>query len=125
MTVPATQVDAPCTGQVTCDDLKVLNPSVTFVEGSASTQRLLAVEVNQGQVVSLQWVMKDQNGFPIDLSTCGTVTVKMKMRESLAPITGDLVADLTGDVIDAANGIVQIAMNATHTAEAGVYVGEF
>ena len=125
MPIDATVASAPCSTQETCAELQKLNPEISVVEGRETTGRRLAVECAKSQVVKLRWVIRALDGSPVDLSTCGSISIKLRLRESLASPTSDLLADLTGTVEDDISGTVECQLTSTHTAEPGVFIGEW
>lgn len=126
MPVIATTADQPCSTMTTCSELRKLNPDVTLVEGREASGRLMAVECNQGQVFTLKWTIRDRLGGVIDLSTCGPgVTAKLRLKEALGSPTSELLADLAATIVDPVNGVVEAPLTAVHTADPGVYAGEW
>ena len=129
MPIIGTVVDTPCSagGLSTCKNLQTLNPQVTVVEGNPSNNRLIAMEVAQGQVITLNWILRDQvYGNPIDLASCNTpFTVTLNLKEALSNISMPVFASITGTVVDAVNGILSAPLTNVQTINPGVFIGEW
>jgi hypothetical protein len=93
--------------------------------------RIPAIKVGQRHKVTVEVVVRDDEGNPQDLTEYGLseesisvaeyASLQVAIVESVGKCT---IATLDAWVTDAANGVVQFDLDATHTRDAGVFMGE-
>lgn len=121
----------PPAASTACADQELSRPVVTVLEGIPVPQRIMSVRVTQLQPADIEWTMRDQEGRPIDLSSClcdvsggsssgsssssveqepqSCIPAKLRIREALASTsTRSLEADAT--VTNASGGIVRFQL---------------
>lgn len=54
-----------------CQDINNISPAVSQYYGKLVLQRMRSVSIRCGQHAEIEWVVVDQNGFPVDLTECG------------------------------------------------------
>jgi len=147
MAVIATPVAAPPSSDVTCANQSLLLAEVTEVDGCEVLGKRLSVTTRQGHAPTIEWVMRDSSGNPVDLTTCGFTfspecssssssssadtadcgTLKFKMVESLSLGVDDPLPEIVEpqiNIVDEGTGRVRVALTSTHTASPGVYLAE-
>jgi hypothetical protein len=116
--------------QPQCADQPTLVPKISELDGQSTPGRRQAVVAALSQLVSINWVVRDRDGNPVDLTTCGfgtgvsSIGYSMLARFAEAIIRDPNPVDSVVTVIDAENGLVQINVNPMVTASAAVYIGE-
>lgn len=140
----------PAAGTGACPDQLVVRPAVTRYEGRAVLGRRQAVRVVQGQAATVEWVMRDDAGDPVDLSAClcaddaggagsdssssssslTTTTgadcgaVRVRIREALSVGSGVVPWAATGTARSPAGGVVRFALPAAAVADPGVLTAD-
>lgn len=92
------------------NDQLFVEPKIPTVEGNAAPGRMLAVSCWAGQPVTIRWVMRNPEGNPVDFSDISTPTVKARIRESLVIRSDIPFTEITGIVVDATAGRVDIPL---------------
>jgi len=129
---------------VTCDVQNVQTPKIPRYYGLQVLERQRAFKGVQGQHLILDWTMIDDEGNPISLVDCGfassassslsssesgasepSVTFRIREQTSIGEASSELPAELAVEVVDPTTGQVKLTLDATYTAMAGVYYGEF
>lgn len=137
-------------GPVTCSSLVSVQPQTPTLYGCPVVRPTVAMQINQGEQKDVVWVLQDENGNPIDLSSCGEfpyppeplpgvdagVTgeldpdtdysrVQLRMVETviIPAFADDTKPDVTGEVTDAAGGQITFTMPAGYSEHPGVYWG--
>jgi len=117
-------VNAPCSGQSTA--APVISQSI---DGFPIPERKRAVAVSGGQTAPVvSWVLSDPNGRAVDLTTCGSVTVTLLVRDGAywSDLPNDPAANsYTGTVTAAAAGAVQATIDPKQLGGPGIYDAEF
>jgi hypothetical protein len=109
----------------------VLSPRTTETFGCPANAKRKTVEAFQGQTLTLNWVVTDYDGNPLDLSTIGdfqegdvdTGYVKLDSREAVLPWSDNSYRlDVTGSVTDLADGAVTFTIPVDATYRSGIYL---
>ena len=119
---------------VSCSGQNVISAPLSQVNGQPILTRMRAVQVTQGQCATIEWVMHDQAGNPVDLRPCGLdeittpenpfkVVFRIKEQLSLGNRVAPQQVDAT--VVDGTTGKVSVTLGEKATALPGVYYGEF
>lgn len=126
---PVVQVPS-ITGQPSCSVQLAVAPKVTQVAGRPVLAKMQAVQIVQGQLATIQWIMKDINGNAVDLTACtppvSAGTIQLKIMEVLSQDSNfNTPAVLAGSVVNVATGQVQATLPATQFALPGISIAEF
>jgi hypothetical protein len=126
MPVTGTPIDVPEPGTEVCSDQLNVAPITTAVEGREVPTKMRSVEVSAGQAATIQFVMRNKNGDPVNLSTCiPPGSVELRLRESLQPNAGSEIITIVGSVVSATEGIVQATLTPEAVEMPGISIGEF
>lgn len=130
---------------VPCSDVGILSVNPATLNGSALRTRLRSVTLQQGQCSTIEWVMHDKTGKPVDLTGCGfgsdassSSEASLGSEDSISASSPKILfrmseyvgtskncyIEIEGDVVDAANGKVRITLTKEAVHTAGVYYGE-
>lgn len=121
---------------VDCAAAALLKPRYARAEGKPLLTKRTAVSCPQGSNPVLEFVIRDEEGRPINLAGCGFVdsssssagtddgSVKLRMNEALARGTEGLV-ETDAVVMDAESGTVRARIPKTATALAGAMIAEW
>lgn len=161
----APAVPSPCCGSpvvlnppalqpVSCTEQGILTAPVSKVNGRQILSRMRTFSLQAGQCTTLDWVMLNRDGLPVDLTGCGFTTgttsasdssslsvsslsadavpplpageyqLIFRMRESLHLGTRSFTAQSVCEVVDAAQGQIRIPLVHDQVQNAGVYFGE-
>lgn len=130
---------------VTCRGQHIIVPRTPreSVKGTAILTRTFTVEIRGQQQATIEYMMRDRNGTPVDLRNClcqpdGSSSISVSdSSESLAcpcfyKLVFRLAEYLSGGgrefavtVVDAENGVVSVDLTPEDTTTPGVYFGEF
>ena len=129
MTVTATPVPAPVTSSSSCADQSTLRPDVTTLYDIPIPAKRRAAVARQNQTATLEVILFDRVGNPIDLTACGlvndTVTTPLaRARFREATNIFDDQFEKEGIVLDAANGKVSFSLTSTVMDAPGIYMVE-
>ena len=114
-----------------------IKPTVTEVDGIASPGRKQAVQVAQGLTAWVEWVIRDENGDPVDLTEYGFAgssssasseaggTIKLRTIECQSLSSYTRPFEMDGEVVDAAKGVVKAKLTSEAVRLPGVYVMEW
>lgn len=102
-----------------------ISPKVTQVYGQPVLQKLMSITVVQGQTAAIQWVMRDADGNPIDLTPYLAATITLRISEAVAAGSTLNYIDITGTIVDAVNGVIGATLTADVVGYAGISYGEF
>lgn len=118
----------------------IVRPKVSEMDGVATPSRMQGVQVFQGQLVTLEWTMRDQDGNPVDLSdvlneqpsaSSGSsiqpldTTIELNIMECLSVGTQCVPLTLSGEIIDEAKGTVKVDLTPEAVSYAGVFYLEW
>lgn len=118
----------PPTIQPVCADQLTVRPKPTILFGCDIKARRKAVETTQGLTPTIAWTMVDQQGNPVDLTSCGAFDgndgseVQLVVRESIFRESGLQI--LPGTVTNAAKGEVSFDLTTAVTGNPGIYIAE-
>lgn len=116
----------PVTGTpVTTATVNIAQAKITQVYGQSINTKLLAINVVQGQIVTIQWVMRDVVGNPIDLTNVMGASLTLRCSEATATTQNPTFTDMTGMILDAPSGLVSATLTSDIVAFAGISWAEF
>lgn len=107
-----------------CAAVTVQAPIPTQQYGQSISGRMESVEVNQGQIVTISWTMRDKAGNPVDLTSCGS-SVVLTIREALGNSQNLNTTVITGTISRAVDGTVSATLTSAVVAYPGISIGEF
>lgn len=133
---------------VDCRDQFVLVPQDSKSRGQSVLTRTKAIKIKGGQKATIEWVMRDNNGNPVNLSGCecqdesssasvlsdSSVSVECKynlkfcLKEYLSLNRygcADSLCALPVTVVNEAEGLVRVEVPKEYTKIPGIYFGEF
>lgn len=141
---PAAEPSNPCCDQpttvtpvtpVACDSQLLVAPNTPYVRRREILQRMRAVRVRSGQQATIQWVLKNQDGVPINTTECGftdsslSVSVDglprkfiLRVRESLSG--NCYMREYDAQSIDAETGTLTFKLDDAIVSRAGIYIAE-
>jgi hypothetical protein len=109
---------------VNCADQSTVQTTVTTVEGVPSYARKQGFQVVQGQLATIQTVMRSINGDPVDLTSCvtaGATVVVSIVETTIIDLCTTPPIIINGTVIDATNGIIQFILTQPAVTNVGIY----
>lgn len=118
--------DRTCAGQST-------RSAQTFqLFGCNLNSRRKAIQASMNQKIILQWVLQNEEGQPIDLTSCGdfdpddptTGAVKITIAESVLAPSGPVLYAVTGTVTSAETGVVEFDVGTDATNVPGIFLAE-
>lgn len=112
---------------VSCVGQNVISAPTSSINGQPLLTRMRAINVNQGQCTTLEWVMHDREGKPVNLSNCADTDdfqVVLQLKEQLSLGNQRAPAQLPATIVEPENGKVAVALTNEVTAIPGVYYGE-
>ena len=130
MGLNATPVIQPAQTDVQCNDLDVVRQEVEYQDGCPVLPKLNIHVVTRGQCATLEKVIRDRNGNPVDLTNClCSVTESVSESTGAADPTCGVVArfveatryrsvsiepiyEAQATIVDAANGVVHVTLPA-------------
>ncbi len=137
---------APDPLPVSCRNQHIIVPSIPTesTQGVAILTRTFAVEIPGQQKTTIEYVMRDRNGAPVDLRVClcldegsDSLSLSDSSESAACPCAYKLVfrlgeflsggsgCEFAVRLVDAANGVVAVDLLPEDTNLPGVYFGEF
>lgn len=125
MTLEATPIILPKESEgALCEDLDLVKEDVEFLDGCPVLPKLQMHVVTRGQCATLEKVIRDRQGNPVDLTNCLCAVSDSVSADDSTPLCGivmrateatglrgsDPIFEEQGVVIDAANGVVQVTL---------------
>jgi hypothetical protein len=131
----ATPVIQPAETEVQCNDLDIVTEEVDILDGCPVLPKLQMHVTTRGQCATLEKVLRDRQGNPIDLTNClcspaGSASagddeplcgIIVRFMEATGLRTSDPIFEETGFVVDAANGVVRVTLPAEMVECAALY----
>lgn len=120
-----------------------IKPAVTEVDGIASPSRKQAVQVAQNLAAWVEWILRDDDGNPADITGLGFAaagsssssepsssseaggSIKLRVIECLSLRCGTNPIEIDGEAVDAAAGVVKAKLTAKCVEKPGVYILEW
>lgn len=116
---------------IDCADQLILRPSVTRVDGRPVLTKTSAVITSQNISPVVEMVLRDNEGRPINFSTCGFGTtglkgkVLLKVKEAISTNAATPLADIEGAFFNAAAGVVRAKLPVTVTENNCIAMGNW
>jgi hypothetical protein len=120
-TVGADSTPVSCAGQ------NVISAAVSTINGRPLQTRMRAITLTQGQCATVEWVMHDRDGKPVDLSSCAgseDFVIVMRLKEQLSLGNQNAPLELPATMVEPQNGKVAVQLTAGMTSVPGIYYGE-
>lgn len=115
-----------------CPDQLIVTPAITCVEGQPNLRKMQAVSVVTGQLATIQYTMRSQNGDPVDLSLCMAAgsTIVLKIREAIMMDSNSnpgvtIICSIVNLITNGADGVVQATLTSDVVAYPGISRCEF
>jgi hypothetical protein len=117
---PTALTAMPCAGQ------NIISAPVSKTNSLPLLSRMRAVQVTQGQPVTIEWQLHDQQGNPVELTQCTgpLFRVALRLKEQLSVGSTLPVQSIAATVVDAAVGKVTVNVPGNMVDVPGVYYGE-
>lgn len=117
---------------VACAGQNVISAPVSTNNSLPLLSRMRAIQVTQGQCVTIDWQLHDKDGNPVNLTPCGfgsetpntLFKVTLRLKEHLALGNANPVQSVDATVTDAALGKVQAVLTKNMVNMPGIYYGE-
>lgn len=117
-------------------DLSIIKPEVPHLDGCSLFDKAHIFVVQQGLCPTLEWTFRDQQGNPVDLTSCFDESASVSLSGSVIPgdnngvearldrvmklnLTRPVI--LSGTVVDAATGVVRALLAPLAVASAGIF----
>ena len=124
MGLNATAVIQPSQTEIQCNDLDLIKEDVEFLDGCPVLPKLQMHVISRGQCATLEKVIRDRQGKPVDLTNCLCSTagsasadddtplcgIVVRFMEATGIRTADPIFEEQGFVVDAANGVVRVTL---------------
>lgn len=116
--------------QPTCPEQLIVTPTITCVEGKPNLRKMQGVSIVTGQLATIRYTMRDQNGDPVDLSLClaAGAVIKLRVREAIEMCNwqeATIDASVVDLITNGADGVVQATLTKPVTHLPGIYRCEF
>jgi hypothetical protein len=94
---------------------------VTEVYGTPVPERMGALRIAESGTPTLEWVLRDSNGLPVNLGDCPDLPIVLRIGEAMG---AGVVTTVPMTVMDAATGLVAGEVDADNLGGPGIYTAE-
>jgi hypothetical protein len=135
MALEGNPIITPSETSIQCNDLDLIPETVDFQDGCPVLPKMNIHAVSRGQCGTLEKVIRDRNGNPVNLSNClcdaelsvsdqdeaPLCGVIARFREATGYDSNDKIHTLETEIIDAGNGVVRITLPEVLVNVPGLY----
>ena len=98
-------------------------PTVTVTDVGECVREPLGLVIKHGEEIVVQWIFRDKDGAPVDLTGCGLGVIKVKMQELATRSDAEL--EVNGEINPLERGAFKFTIVPTATLFPGVYEFQF
>jgi hypothetical protein len=112
---------------VSCIGQNVISAPLSGVNGQPLLTRMRSIALTQGQCATIEWVMHDRDGKPVNLSACTVADdfqIVLRLKEQLSLGNQNPPIEVPATIVEPENGKVSVTLSAAMTGVPGVYYGE-